>query len=94
MVSDIRGIAIYDKRGRASSTYVGYANCHRLAGDSDLIFEEGNHCRCYGFVLCTGCCTPVAQTLVVRGPGAVQTSADAVKYVILSQRTEVSVLHR
>ena len=35
-------------------------------------------------------CTPVAQTLVVRGPGAMSMSVDAIKYVIKSQRTGLS----
>ena len=34
--------------------------------------------------------TPVAQKLVVRGPGAMSMSVDAIKYVIKSQRTGLS----
>ena len=43
--------------------------------------------RGYGYVFCTPRCTPVAQTLVARGPGAVSILVDAVKYVKASQRT-------
>ena len=76
-MSRIRGIAIFDKHGRAFATSVGDSNCLLLA-DSNEILGEVNHRRGCGYMVRLSCWTarpPVAQTLVIRGPGAVQTLA-------------------